>query len=470
MLRAATRRLFPIHLAPIDAFFLTDDRPEYPMTFASNIYLTGELDREAFQGALEDAMDMHPLIGAIVGPGKQGKICWLRCENPTTLVDWGTYEAPVAFHSGEGIDLEQENGLRVWARVGEGRTRLVLQFHHACTDGTGAHRFIGDLLACYGMRTAEEGAPRPQLPTYDQQLLKGRRLKLADHARLLAMAPIIRRGIGQAYQVFAKRITPLAVTRSNPLDATPPEEAFPGVVSRRLDRFQYQALRERASKLGVMLNDLLTAEMFFAMRDWNLLHGGKPNQRLRIMMPSDMRDTADFAMSAANMTSYNFITRKLGPRDRMEKLVKSIRDETARIKNENRGKLFIDSIMVCNRVPGLLPYLLSGKRCLSTVTLSNMGDPTRRFLATFPRQKGKVVCGNLVLDHMQGVSPLRAMTRAAVSIVSLYKQMFINVRCDPHLMTLADSRQLLEIYTSRLEAHVKAELPEPLQVAEVATT
>lgn len=458
MLRAAARRLFPIHLAPIDAFFLTDDRPEYPMTFASNVYLTGELDRTAFIGALEDALEMHPLMGAIIGPGKQGKLCWLRSDTPMPAIDWAEYDVPVSFRDGEGIDLQQENGLRVWVRVGDGRTRLVLQFHHACTDGTGAHRFIGDLLAGYGIRTAGEGEPRPQLPTYDQQLLKGRRLKLAEHGRLFEMAPIIRRGLGQAYHVFAKKITPLAVSRGGLTRDLEAEEGFPGVVSKRLDRHQHQALRERASQMGVMLNDLLTAEMFFAMREWNLHHGGKASQRLRIMMPSDMRDTSDYAMSAANMTSYNFITRKIGRRDRVEDLVKSIRDETARIKNENRGKLFIDSIMICNRVPGLLPYLLSGQRCLSTVTLSNMGDPTRRFLATFPRHKGKVVAGNLTLEHMLGVSPLRAMTRAAVSIVSLYRELFVNVRCDPHLMSVSDSRQLLDIYTSRLEAHLSQDV------------
>lgn len=455
MLRPATRRLFPIHLAPIDSFFLTDDRPEYPMTFVSNLYFSGEFEREAFELALEEAMDLHPLLSATIGPGKQGKLCWLQENRCRPEIDWGDPGTPLTFPGGEGIDLRRESGLRVWVRVGDGSSRLILQFHHACTDGTGAHRFIGDLLACYGIRTAP-GAARPQLPNYDQQMLKSRGKKLAEHMNTNRRTPIIRRGIGQAYQVFATRITPLAVNRKSMPGRTELEDGFPGVVSLGLDRREHQALRERAVEMGVMLNDLLIGEMFLSMRDWNREHGGSSTQRLRVMMPSDMRDGSDFGMSAANMTSYNFLTRKIGQADRVEEVVKGVRDETARIKKENRGKLFIDSITVCNYVPGLLPYLLSGQRCLSTVTLSNMGDPTRRFLATFPRERGKLVCGNLILEHMQGVSPLRAMTRAAVSVVTLYRQLFVNVRCDPHLMTLADSRRLLEVYVARLRSHLPA--------------
>ena len=83
-----------------------------------------------------------------------------------------------------------------------------------------------------------------------------------------------------------------------------------------------------------------------------------------------------------------------------------------------------------------------------------MGDPTRRFLATFPRQGGKLVAGNLVLDHMVGVSPLRPQTRAAVSIVSLYRELHINVRCDPHVMSTGDARAFLDLYGARLSWHI----------------
>ncbi len=422
------------------------------MTYASNLYFSGEFNREAFTAAIGDALDRHPLLCALVRPAKQKKLCWVSPEGATPFIEWGSFETPMRMDQGEAIDLSREVGLRAWIRQGDGRAHLVLQFHHACCDGTGAHRFIGDLLAAYGIRTAE-GDRRPVMASYDPQLLKDRRSKLADYAVISNTTHGIRRGIGQGVHVFGRRISPLK-TNGKSKNTLAAETAFPGVVSHTFDRDEHKALRTAANRLGCMLNDLLVSSIFCKMREWNIDHGSSGRQNLRIMMPTDMRDKYDYAMPAANMTCYNFITRKMSECLDEAKLIKSIRDETARIKHEQRGKHFIESVMICNSVPGLLPFLLSRQRCLSTVTVSNMGDPTRRFLATFPRQAGKLVCGDVVLEKMLGVSPLRPKTRAAISIVNFYRQLIINVRCDPHTMSLQDAQEFLNGYVNRLKSHL----------------
>ena len=429
------------------------------MTYASNLFFTGMFDRQAFEAALADAIDTHPLMSALIQPAKQNKLCWVDSRGVSPQLSWGGLDEPIAFEDGEHIDLSKEVGLRVWVRQGHregapagdpGQAHLVLQFHHACSDGTGAHRFMGDLLAAYGMRTAT-GDRCPAMASYDPQLLKARRQRLADRV-FGSTASLIRMGLGEGVSVFGPRITPLSLNGSSSGPQTMPA-AFPDVVSHCFDKSAHKQLREAAGRMGGMLNDLLMAEMFLAMRDWNLDHGGPNRQRLRIMMPSDMRDTADYEMPAANMTSYNFVTRKISNRDESAQLVRSMRDETARIRNEQRGTRFIDSIMLADTVPGLLGLLLSRNRCLSTVTLSNMGDPTRRFLATFPRERGKLVCGNVILENMMGVSPLRPLTRAAVSVVSFYRQLMVNIRCDPHTMSVADAQGFLNCYVRRLQTH-----------------
>jgi hypothetical protein len=265
----------------------------------------------------------------------------------------------------------------------------------------------------------------------------------------------LKRALGQGVHVFGPRITPLRARRrahraEGTVAANPACRTYPAVVSYKFNAEEHKQLRHAAGQQGVTLNDLLLAEMFHTMREWNLLHGGSNRGRLRIMMPSDMRTQEDFAMPAANMTSYNFITRHLRDCDDPGTLVRSIRDETVRIKGDQRGKIFIDSIMMAKRVPGLIPFLLSGRRCLSTVTVSHMGDPTRRFLATFPRVGGKLVCGDMVLEDMVGVSPLRPQTRAAISIVTLYRQLAINVRLDPHVMSVEDAQAFVGMYAERL--------------------
>ena len=320
---------------------------------------------------------------------------------------------------------------------------------------------MGDLLAAYGMRTTPAGQRAPQMASYDRQLLKTRRMKLADSYVEGLVGTSIKRAVEQGVQVFGRRITPLRANRhadrvADSQMSGPSLRTYPALASYKFNAEEHKQLRHAAAQQGVTLNDLLLSEMFHTMREWNLEQGGSSRGRLRIMMPSDMRTQQDFAMPAANMTSYNFITRHIRDCDDPPSLVRGIRDETIRIKGDQRGKFFIDSLMIARRVPGLVPFLLSGRRCLSTVTVSHMGDPTRRFLATFPRQGGKLLCGDVVLEDMVGVSPLRPQTRAAVSIVTLYRQLAINVRLDPHTMTLADTQAFVEMYAERLASQLFA--------------
>ncbi|MEM7312870.1 MAG: hypothetical protein AAF497_06935 [Planctomycetota bacterium] len=420
------------------------------MTFASNLFLTGELQKNAFQSALDDALLLHPLLHAIVKPVKQGKPCWVASKQPP-VVDWGGIDDPIQLH--EAIDLRSETGLRIWVRTGNGKSRIIFQFHHASSDGTGAHRFIGDVLAGYGIRTCDDRR-HPEIAEYDSNLLRARRSKLCQDITNPSLFRILKSRIGHAMQVFAPKIAPLRLNGKSTSDAEPVPDAIPAVVSHLFDREQHNRLRQSASCQGVMLNDLLMAELFHTMRWWNVEHGAADKGRLRIMMPSDMRDKECFAMSAANMTSYNFITRKMTECDDERSLLKGLRNEIAQIKHHDLGHQFIDSIMAARNFPWLLPLLLGSRRCLSTITMSHMGDPTKRFLATFPREKGKLVCGDVVLDKMIGVSPLRPQTRAAVSVVTMYRQLMINVRLDPHTMSLQDSRQFLDYYVERLQQHI----------------
>ena len=56
------QRLFPLHLSPIESFMLADDQPGYPMTFVIHLQLAGQIDRRAFEDALAEALQRHPLL------------------------------------------------------------------------------------------------------------------------------------------------------------------------------------------------------------------------------------------------------------------------------------------------------------------------------------------------------------------------------------------------------------------------
>jgi len=104
-IRTKKQRLFPLHMTSFEHYMFVDDRPSYPMTFVVQLKFNGELDRAAFSDALAAAIQRHPLLTAIVGPGKGGKDCWIPAPHPQPLLSWGSLTCPIHFPEGEFIDL-----------------------------------------------------------------------------------------------------------------------------------------------------------------------------------------------------------------------------------------------------------------------------------------------------------------------------------------------------------------------------
>ncbi len=453
MLKKDIPNVLPLHLAPIDSFFLADDKPQYPMTSVIRMAFQGRIVPEAFHHALEEATRRHPLTGAVIRKAKQGRPCWVHDGSIKPWTNWGPIDQPIEYPEQEGFDLSQECGLRFWLRNDDHRTVITVQVHHACTDGTGVYRFLGDLLAIYGQQTAAVGDKQPELSEIDPRLLRQRRSRLIETGEPTSTWDRVAKSLSQTYRIFGKRITPLAApeTRDRGSVLTP----FPGVVSFQFDQDDHKQLRKFAGSHGAMLNDLLMAEMFRTILQWNRDHGtSRPNGWLRVMMPSDLRDQRDFLMPATNMTAYTFITRRAETCGDFADLMTGIRAETCRIKHGNLGRSFMNTVDVAQRAAPVMNYLLGQNRCIATTILSNVGDPSKRFTASFPRVKGQVVCGNLVLEDVSGVPPMRIQSHATLAIFSYLRKLTISVRCNPYRFRIADSRAFLDVFVKNIRRHL----------------
>jgi hypothetical protein len=168
------------------------------------------------------------------------------------------------------------------------------------------------------------------------------------------------------------------------------------------------------------------------------------------MMPTELRGTEDYAMPAANMVAYTFLACSGSDIDRPEKLLRTIRDRTALVKHERSGARFMDMIFGASQFHWLLPFILRRKMCMASAILSNVADPSRRFTARLPRQAGRIVAGNLVLEEITGVPPLRPGTRATFSVSQYDRRLTISLRCDPHLFRMEDAASLLSLYVEQL--------------------
>jgi hypothetical protein len=444
-------------LAPIELFMETDDRPAHPMTFVIQARLSGEVDRAAFESALSAALIRHPFLRALVKRRKKNQLCWVSAGPLGPRLDWSDDDRPIQLPvEGEAIDLASEVGLRIWVRRLPGEANMTLQFHHACCDGVGAYRFIGDLLAIYGQYTAPEGAEHPALDPIDITRLRTRSRGVLDLALTGQNFRLARLAVKEGLSAMTARPAELAPAR----DGRGRRLAeFPSVQSITFDRAQHEQLRDAAMQQGALLNDLLLAELFLTARDWNVRKTGQPGRKLRMMMPTDLRTTDDYETPAVNKVSYTFLTRGPAELDRPQELLQSIRRETVEIKNERRGVRFADMLAGGFAVKGLMPLLLSFPFCLATAILSNVGDPSRRFTARFPRRGGKVICGNLVLEEITGAPPLRYKSRATISAFAYNRRLTLSARCDPFTFTTDDTQDFLDLYASRLRGHILAKEP-----------
>ena len=149
------------------------------------------------------------------------------------------------------------------------------------------------------------------------------------------------------------------------------------------------------------------------------------------MMPTDMRGSDDCEMPAANLTSYTFLARQSHRFGTPDNLLATIQSETSRIKSRRLGTKFMSGVNWLSRKPKLLQFVASRNVCLATAVLSNAADPSRRFTGKFRRDAGRIVAGNLMLEAITGVPPLRPKTRATFSISQYNRRLTVSLAAIP---------------------------------------
>jgi hypothetical protein len=125
------------------------------------------------------------------------------------------------------------------------------------------------------------------------------------------------------------------------------------------------------------VNDVAIALLFQTLADWNLQNSRtSTKQRLRVLMPTDLRERGDRWLTAANRVGYSFLSRSIGQCHDWDALIAGISQETKYIKGIRLGLDFLQILSAVQRIPYLLPALLRLPRCMATAVLTNLGDTT----------------------------------------------------------------------------------------------
>lgn len=439
--------VFPLPLVPFERYMLADDRPAYPMTFFIRVELEGTLDKQAMDAAFVDALRRHPLLTARLARRGAG-LCWVPADGAPPRLRWECSATQPALPVGQPIDLKHDVGIDGFVHTSGRKLSVIVSFHHAACDGIGGFRFVGDLLAYYGRRTASK-ENIPTLLPINAANLPFRGMFDIQTAEAVSAWDVFKSTIREGWKVMSRRPLPL-MNRNRPRgEARKKRATMPVAV---LETEMYRRFCERAAELGVTANDLLLRDMFLTAHNWNESRGGHGTRGwLRINMPTTLRGKRDSRMPAANVLGYALVTRHTDECGDPSRLLMDIAADTEAIRTWSLGALFVEAIRHADRVPGLLAVGARISRRFSTLVLSNLGDPSRRFRARFPRSDGEIQAGNLTVKSMVGIPPIRPGTRSALALFNYAGKLAIALHPDPRWFSAEDAREFLSLYRRRLE-------------------
>ncbi len=442
--------MFPLPLVPFESMMLYDDRPSYPMTCAAMFEFEGDLRRAAFEQAVALASRRHPLLCSYVRQTRRNQWAWMPAETPPRVAWLGTEKA-TEFARCMPLDLRREIGLRIWVRDSGRQPTIHIEFHHACCDGAGGLAFIEDLFAFYAAQFGRGKSGQAALPKIDPSLLCGRSHFPMDR-RILSR---IRTALADAvatWNLVGRCAMPLAY-RETPRFQADLEWQKSRFVTRRFDKKLLTGLRKAATACGATVNDLLLRDLYLAIDEWNQYCGAVgSNNRLRIVIPVNLRTRSDLKMSAANKFGYMFVTRHEQHLAKPDELLATLTAEAAKLRRTQFPVRFVRRLAMMKALGFGFPVVFSPRRCLATAIMSNLGDPTRRFRTRFPRHGGLIQVGNLMMTAFSATTPLRPLTRAGFFFNTYGNQLTISARFDPTYFSVTDVRTFLDFYTARFQA------------------
>ncbi len=425
---------------------VADDRPDYPAVFHLRLELSGMMQRDPFLAAVDRVLPRHPLLQAVVRHSRRNGLEWAPAPDPQPSVCWAEdskTDSPWA----EPIDPGREIGLRIHVQRRDGRTAILLQLHHACTDGLGAAQLAEELLSAYHAQLAP-GDTSALLPPLDTRRLRERGKFGLNAVRYALRAPKELAGGLGAIEYFVHRPMPLASSRDDAYPADRPTPFLPSCTHTFTPEETTQ-LRNAARQMGGTTNDLLLRDAFLVLYDWNArLDPAGKNRVIRISVPINMRGPEDHAMPAADVVSMVFLDRRPGKFRSPKGLLWSIRLEMNLVKRWRLGLTMIHSLRLFGKFRGGLQRLLPEHRCLATSVVSNLGEPVRD--SSLPRSDGQLVAGDLLLERIEFLPPIRPMTRASFGVVCYAGRLTLSLNYDARHLRADEGRLLLDRFVEQL--------------------
>jgi hypothetical protein len=436
-----SKKMFPLPLTPMEEYFLRDDRPDYPMTGVCRLRFSGFFDHGHFHAALASVAERHPLVRATVEQKRFGTPRWMVTPDRFPAVYWDVAPTETGFPPLPFMDLEREIGARFHVVRRETGHDLIAQIHHCCSDAQGLVTLLEDLMTEYAQRRGSIEISAPPRKLEPERLLR-RGAPMLTGWRFLKMLHKQAVGLRGVLRFIRNTPVPLA-PRKRGADTPVREDLIQNPLTFELNRSETRALFAAARKASVNASDILVRDLFLAVFDWRRNHSqGNDADCLRISIPISLRGAADLRMPMANSFSMIFLDRQASLFADPHLLLRSIHEQMRTIKENQLQYTFLLSLGLARKLPGGLSNFTAKDICHATSCFSNIGPV---FLQSpLPRRDGKLVMGDMCLESMDFVLPLRPHMHAAICSHIYGGCLRLLINYDPRNISGDAARDLLE--------------------------
>lgn len=460
--------MLPAKLTPIEEYFLLDDCPAYPMTVLVRLRLAGRLNPEAFETAVKQVVDRHPLLGARVQVAGETRR-WVDCPEWQPHVEWDVDCKDASWPTARYIDVREEPGTRFSVVHREEYDEVIIQAHHCCSDGLGLCRLTEDLLVAYANAYRDlcdhvEGTSSHATRKVNSQRFSRRGMPGMPRWMFMMM-------LHRSWARFSHCMSILRDSCSQLLpDKTPRPrdqamDGYPAVRVIRFDQEQTQKIVKASKAKAVTVNSILLRDLFLAIRDWRSELGvNQKDDTLRFCVPVDLRTQRDLDLTVANSISLLFLDRNESQLQCEQSLLDSVQDELHNKARQDFRISFVTMLQVGRHLPGGLKKFLSDRRCWSTCIFSSLGVLFRDVV--LPDDDGCLVAGNVRMEQWDLVPPLRDNLGLTICPYTYAGRMSVVFHYDPTRINGEQLAMMLQTYLSRLEKSIGTEQGELCAVQE----
>jgi NRPS condensation-like uncharacterized protein len=343
--------------------------------------------------------------------------------------------------------LTREIGARFFVIARDKGHDLIAHIHHSCTDAQGMITFLEDLIIEYAVKQGNiemVRAPRKLEP----ELLVRRGSPMLSGWSFLKMLHKQALGLRGVLRFLRNTPMPLADRQGEPVSPIH-QDAHSSPLVHEFNQIETQRIMAAARKATVNASEILLRDLFLAIFDWRKKHSlGNDLDCMRISFPIGLRSPSEIRMPMANCFSMVFLDRQAELFQDPHFLLRSIHEQMCTIKDNQLQYTFLLSLGVARKLPGGLSRFLSGTRCHATSCFSNIGKVF--ILSPLPTKEGKLVLGELELDSLDFVLPLRPHMHAAFTAHMYGGCLRLLINYDHRRMTKDDARDLLEGFLGKI--------------------